>query len=401
MGKDKQKLIDSVIYPETMQYVLDGLVPTGCLIDRMKVFNDVCPQFFTSGNSLLDIGCSKGFFSLLAANNGFKRVVGIDPNSKVIDLCNELKTDNMEFVVDSFRDFKINGLYDRIFIGNGPHYLFADCSGTWDWIYKLAILSTDLVLLEGGFDMSDPQMESLIKPKLVCNFSLDKFINVANKFFTIEKITKSCINGRYVILLKKKDMSISNYVDIRYMPIVHVFRLGGNIHSTLFLSIYDDEVTFCKIYPDHFPIFCVWIASLSPNSTNIISMIKHYDKFIGWHEKLITSRKCCNNDDFIELLKVKCKHQIFLSRNGYIDIDIALANGMWDGDKIKIVDKNQVYHIKDFSPVHHTTWLNYLMDSGLPLYEEDINSIYEAFLSKDSHRIESTFSMILRELEEN
>jgi hypothetical protein len=130
-------------------------------------------------------------------------------------------------------------------------------------------------------------------------------------------------------------------------------------------------------------------------------MIKQYDKFIGWYEELIPSSRCCSHDDFIKLLMTACEHQIFLSRIGYIDIDIALANGMWDNGKIRIVDKNQVYCIKNFNPVHYTTWLNYLMDSSIPLYEEDINFVHDAFVSKDSHKIESAFSMILRRLKED
>ena len=62
--EDKQKLIDSLAYPPTHTYILDGLQPTGVLAQRLSVLNRLAPDFFTKKGRFLDVGCNKGFFSL-------------------------------------------------------------------------------------------------------------------------------------------------------------------------------------------------------------------------------------------------------------------------------------------------------------------------------------------------
>lgn len=394
-AEEKQRIIDEIQYPVNLQFKLEGLVPTGTLVDRIKVFDDVCPNFFKDGKKLLDVGCSKGYFSFLAASNGFEKVVGIDPNVGVIDACRNLGISNVYLLPDTFRNFKIDDQYDRIFVGNGPHHIFADCSGTWDWLGKLAAISSDLVLMEGGFDMSDNQMYSEIRPEWMETFTIDSFMSYAKKFFSIEKFVKSSIEGRYVVLLKRKNNPISKSIQLRKLPVIHTIRLGWNKLSTLFISEYDGKLIFCKIYPitEWVNLYGVSLAGNSGYTAGVLCTIKYDNEIIGWCKELIPNMKCCGPSDALETLKVACKYQIFLLRNGYIDVDFAFENYINDDGVIRSIDHNQVYHIKHSGP--SCKWLNALL-TQLP--NLNIDEIENSFTSNDSYRLEKTFSDILESL---
>ncbi len=402
--EEKQQLLDSMIQPETMQYELSTLTPRESMIGRIKVFDDVCPGFFEFGDRLLDVGCGKGFFSLFAARNrssSFIEAVGIDYNQKAIDLCNEIKEDGTRFICNSFREFAIDAYYDRIFIGNGPHYLFADCHQTWDWIYKLAVLSTDLVLLEGGFNFEDQQMLDLINSEDgASNFTFDKFQNVVEKFFTIEAKVQSSIPGRYVVLLKKKPIQPFDEVQMYDLPILHVFRLGGSVHSTIFLSKYKGQLVFCKLYPIGCIPYSIQLSSMFNGSSDIICMIKWNDKYVGCCEPFIPGENCEESKDLVKVLIAQCKLGIFLAKNGYMDIDIAAGNCIHMDGKITIVDKNQVYPIKGLDERHTNLWSKLLENPNLPLNDSDRKLVEKAVISNDSHNVEIAFTQILNKLEQ-
>ena len=63
-----QSMIDSLSYPPTHEYSVKDLKPKGELKIRLAQMKTVSPNFF-EGDNFLDIGCNKGFFSLLASQN--------------------------------------------------------------------------------------------------------------------------------------------------------------------------------------------------------------------------------------------------------------------------------------------------------------------------------------------
>jgi SAM-dependent methyltransferase len=389
---NKQQLLDEHIEPQSMTYQLEGLIPTRSLLVREKAFDEVAPDFFTTGKRLLDVGCAKGYFSLLFTNNRETvSATGIDYNPEAIKLCDNLRdpiNQQLVFVNVSFRDLPlIDTYYDRIFIGNGPHYMFMGSGGNWDWIDKLAVLSTDLVLMEGGFNFEDPQMK---------------------EYFDILKKVPSPVTGRYIVLLKKKqNLPTFKEVQLYDLPIDHAFRLGWKEHSTLFLTrleIDSDpedastmyQTVFAKIYPIGCRPQALQLASLSKHCSSIKAIIKFGDQYAGCCEVYYNHPEWGQAADLIDVVRISCEHQIFLAKQGHIDIDIARGNVLARrGSGEIIVDKNQIYPTKPLDERHAKLWQETLQNPELGLDIQVGLDVTEAILSCDSVKIEQVFRKVL------
>lgn len=179
-------------YPETLQFDVDTLQPKGALVERMHSFEEVSRIFFKGGSSFLDIGCNKGYFEalVLKENPSIRKIVAIDILPEVLEVAESLcPSTGVQFELFSFQKYPIERVsFDRIFWGNGPHYGFTDCVGSWDFLAKLAVLSTGLVLLEGGFDFGDPEMKPMVKDAWEGQFSVKAFNKVARRYFEIVEI---------------------------------------------------------------------------------------------------------------------------------------------------------------------------------------------------------------------
>ena len=69
MSRSAQELLDSLAYPPNHQYQIKGLVPEPALAQRLSLLHEVAPGFFRTGRRLLDVGCNKGFFSMLVGRD--------------------------------------------------------------------------------------------------------------------------------------------------------------------------------------------------------------------------------------------------------------------------------------------------------------------------------------------
>lgn len=139
-----QRLIDAKGYPPTHRYDVGTLVPGPPLDERVERILALCPDFF-SGERFLDVGCSKGFFSLKAAA-GYRLVVSVDPDDSALTCWRSVVPENVVVLNVSFRDIQPNDTFDMIWIGNGHHYLYRD---DHNWIDKLSKLALDRVVVEG------------------------------------------------------------------------------------------------------------------------------------------------------------------------------------------------------------------------------------------------------------
>lgn len=143
---DVQAKLDAYPYPPTMRYEVAKLKPTGPLYERCKKILSVCPQFF-SAPSFLDVGASKGFFSLRAAAEGTKRVLAIDPDPEALAIWEPVKQENVEQRVTAFKDADFGGeKFEVVWIGNGPHYLYRE---DIDWTDRMAGICSTLLVMEG------------------------------------------------------------------------------------------------------------------------------------------------------------------------------------------------------------------------------------------------------------
>jgi hypothetical protein len=193
-----QSQIDAIAYPPTHTYTLNGLTPTGDLAERLHVIETEFPDFFHHGH-LLDIGCNKGFFTLYHRGP----VTAIDSDGVCADLTRELRPD-ATVLHCAFGDVMFAQTFERIFIGNGPHYMFLKAKG-WDWFAQLNELASDLVLMEGPIDMSGRDAKACIPKELAAYFNPRARDGALEPFFDILHQVRSPLVDRWFTLLKKKD----------------------------------------------------------------------------------------------------------------------------------------------------------------------------------------------------
>ena len=401
--EDKQKLIDSLAYPPTHNYTLEGLEPVGVLRKRVKLINKIAPNFFTKSERFLDVGMNKGWFSLYASEF-CEEVIGIDSNPDFVELCNKLKKPNTQFIQTSFRDFTSSQTFDRIFFGNVHYKIYRECNG-WDWLYKLASISTGQVLIEGPINMNCPDLIDYFETKeLEDNFSYEKFMAIMNRFFVLKakKQTVDYTPGRYIMLFERRLDNLNKQFELKDLPVVsnidlqskrkRLFRTKGNL--------------ICKISDpnrEEKNKERIKIASLSPISNGLVGFVYDGGKCLGWVEKCLNGWPFGYFNNEIELFKLHCLHQIFLSRNGYFDLDPATLNFIRKTDK-KIVnfDKGATHsiHIMDSTnwDLETGSYFKCLKQSYKKLGKDILSEISLAMATKNSVEIENAYQKILGDL---
>ncbi len=168
---DFQQMIDAISYPPTHQYLYDPLTPLGVLKEREELILRACPEFYGGpGESFLDIGFNKGYFTLAAEAHG-ARVTGIEPDLACWELVGQLRKNIATYLAyGSFADAEDGTLFDygnfdfdRVFCGNGPHYPYREAGG-WGWLDKLGRIIADdaIVVFEGPTGMECADMQKCI-----------------------------------------------------------------------------------------------------------------------------------------------------------------------------------------------------------------------------------------------
>jgi len=199
-----QDRCDALSYPPTHTYSVESLQPSGILTQRVRVIEAVAPRLF-DGVRFLDVGCNKGWFSLRAASE-CEEVVGIDPSSECVALCRELAPSNCDFLVTSFGGYSSELTFDRIFIGNGPHYPFVEFRG-FSYVEKLAVLSSGLVVTEGPVGMECSDMAACIPSELQSEFNRNGLMSAMKMHWKFVGIARSpsYTPDRYVIAWERVD----------------------------------------------------------------------------------------------------------------------------------------------------------------------------------------------------
>ncbi len=149
-----QRRIDAIRYPPTMRYDLATLTPFPPLDQRVRIIRSLCPDFFRA-DRFLDVGASKGYFSLRAAEeSGY--VLAIEPDRESLDAWQPVCPTNVNQVSGSFRDLDpgLAGMFDLVWIGNGPHHLQKDEGPSW--ISRTIELASDRLVIEGPEGAATP-----------------------------------------------------------------------------------------------------------------------------------------------------------------------------------------------------------------------------------------------------
>lgn len=219
-----QKQIDDIEYPPTHTYRIDTLHPGPVLAERLAIIERLCPDLF-DGNSFLDVGANKGYFSLRACEKA-KTVIAIEPDPDCAALLRKISPHNMRVFEGSFGAFRDPMMFDRIFIGNGPHYLFRESCG-WDWVRRLAALSNGKVVLEGPKDMACEDMTRCIPDDLRPLFTWEYFWGAADGLFTIaaQEPSISHTPDRYVTVLHRVEDPVQQPGKVVTEYLQHIYML--------------------------------------------------------------------------------------------------------------------------------------------------------------------------------
>ena len=349
---DTQKLqaeIDQLVYPPTHTYTLDPLEPTGVLALRFAHLQRLAPTFF-KGKSLLDVGASKGFYSLWAAAHGFERIVAIEPTEEYANLLRRLLPSAI-IRQEKFGDFckehrPLLPNFDRILVTNAHHYLFGEYGSYafWDDIAALCYDGAQVVT-EGPTD----QRSDIFVPKLVgemaAQYNTGSFFNAPLQAgFELHGVADSpeLTSDRCVLSLTRRGRRYSVGDDRRIqkgsLQVREMLREGGAEHAHRVYRSFGG--LFCKEHEDlhrdaEYNLARLQVASKSPYSIPIQAFIYDGNKLAGWAEPDMTDalhwyHQGANKKECANLLKTICLYQIGLAEDGYLDLDNGSANWCCD-----------------------------------------------------------------------
>jgi len=118
----------------------------GYNINKWARLSPIIEKLNPKGKTVLDIGCSDGYYSIQCAKNNIKHVVGIDPDPLRIERANFIKeafeVNNVEFKVEDLYELKEDKKYD-IILGLG---LLHRIPNILRCLEKMSKLSNTLIL---------------------------------------------------------------------------------------------------------------------------------------------------------------------------------------------------------------------------------------------------------------
>tara|TARA_Y100000593_G_C4272672_1_gene318249 strand:+ start:94 stop:786 length:693 start_codon:yes stop_codon:yes gene_type:complete len=151
----KKKILDLAKEQDwNHQYILPGGIRTrtkdirspGYNLNKWARLEPIIDELEPSGKTLLDVGCSDGYYSLQCSKKGMRHVEGIDPDELRIERANFMKElsriENAAFKVADFYNLEENNKYD-IILGLGLLHRIPDITRCLE---KMSNLANVLVL---------------------------------------------------------------------------------------------------------------------------------------------------------------------------------------------------------------------------------------------------------------
>jgi len=189
-------------YPSNHTYkIANGkLLPKCKLSIRHRKIRSLFPTNLTS---LVDVGCSKGFFILSAKH--CPRALGIDVNPYDISVCQwasqqvnnqhaqfkYLKLHEFAEQIDqhggAFQTVLVVNIYQYLYFGSDP---YPDCYLDHDTIFRdLRKICSDRVIFNNRVDLEDCQNTQRIQHSKdhSQHYSKEKIIEAASRYFTVEQ----------------------------------------------------------------------------------------------------------------------------------------------------------------------------------------------------------------------
>lgn len=144
-----QTLIDATAYPPTHCYDVATLTPRGVLAEREQILLRLCPTFYHTYR-FLDVGASKGFFSLKAAWHS-DWVLAVEPDAEALRAWAGVRPPNVRAWQGTFAELGLPASpeerFDLIWIGNAFHYVHRE--DPFGWVRRLAAWAKYRVVIEG------------------------------------------------------------------------------------------------------------------------------------------------------------------------------------------------------------------------------------------------------------
>ena len=150
-------------YPPNNQFNPETFDPVGEMVGRVKALKKYAPELMDGGETLLDIGCNKGFLSFYLRNK-YKHIIGYDIIKEDIEFAEKLrivhKLGHIQFFHQRFEDIPEDMKFDVVYLGQCNHYLFRDAvrRGEHSLIFldKVKRLSDRIIAIDGPFSLEDP-----------------------------------------------------------------------------------------------------------------------------------------------------------------------------------------------------------------------------------------------------
>ena len=208
-------------YPSNHIYRIHGkkLVPGRQLYERLW---KVTPLFSTRLESFLDIGCCKGYYTSLAAQDPACKVSsGIDVHQPFIETSQKvseyLGLSNTQYhlatldkVAEAPADF--GGPFQTILLIGTYHYLFWGSTASdhcfkshHEILSRLAALCTDRVIISGRFELNRlPRniRKTAMASKEASQYNTETFVKAAEEFFSVEE--RGFLGTYPLLVLNKK-----------------------------------------------------------------------------------------------------------------------------------------------------------------------------------------------------
>ena len=342
----------------------------------------IIPLSFFEGDSFLDIGSNKGFFSLFAKKT-CRYVEAIDNVPEYVVLCKNL---GINTTYASFRQYNPSQKFDRIMIGNVMHYMYRECGG-WEFIIKLAAISNGLVLIEAPTGMECNDMKGVFPKELEKNFNHSLFMEKMGEFFNVVLIANSPSPDRYIMLFERKQVA-QYHLDKNDLSDWKILKKGDESVVYRLKNYVIKIITKPHTVKDEIQIF---IASHSPISNGFKEMIYDQNGFAGWTEEYSEQRILRYFKKQDEVWQQVCRHNVFLAKLGYTDIDVATINFFID---FTLFDKGGIRHVEDMSEdliknLETGFYFSMLRNSyNIPI---NLKKIHKTLNTRDSFKIQKMY----------
>ena len=403
-----QERIDAQAYPPTHTYQVDSLTPTGLLAERWGLLQPYFAYF--NGRRFLDVGASKGFFSLYMKRKGFE-VEAIESDVKTALLCKDL---GINVKNTTFREWAPpERPFDAVFLGNVHHYCYQEAG--WAWVKKLAAVTGEtvgggVVIIEGpdGTDCANVQtMTPALTAKQLEVFTWRRFFTEMSAFFELihKEPTIAYTPDRYITVWRRHHSPVVQARSVDKKTLVAESKANG-------LAVYlqpDERVAKLYLDPPPFLERSLAFARTSALSVEVLEEIWDAGRFVGWTEPALPpddrfARGWKQREKDIlterEIFRAACRRNAFLAKMGVVDLDLGPANWRFTPYSWQTVDKNSIWPIATLEDIdtHPETgrvvktleWASH--PEAVPLTVR--RTIAEALQTKDSVIIEKVFACV-------